>query len=132
MNLSLRVLHFFSGRASFSNPLSLHLRHSSFSNPSDALPTSQLVLKHLRCFTYVIDTSPTSQLNLQPFRRFTYITAHFPTIPSLYLRRSSFSNPYVASPTSQFILQPFFRFYYVTASSLTSPGKPPMGHESGC
>ena len=39
---------------------SLQLRHSSFSNPSTALPTSQLILEPLRCFTYVIGTSPTS------------------------------------------------------------------------
>ena len=65
--------------------------------------------------------------------------AHSPTLPSLHLRHSSFSNssvaylrhrsfsnPSVASPTSQLILQPFFRFFYVTGSSLTSPGEPPM------
>ena len=67
-------------------------------------------------------------LILQPFRHFTYVTAHSPTLPSLYLHHSSFSNPSVASPTSQLILQPFFCFSYVTCSSLTSPGKPPMGH----
>ena len=77
---------------------SLHLRHSSFSNTSDALPKSQLIF--------------------QPFRCFSYVTAHSPTLPSLYLRHSSFSNPSVASPTSQLILQPFFRFSYVTGSSL--------------
>ena len=55
-----------------------------------------------------------------------YVTTHSPTLPSLYLRRSSFSNPYVASPTSQFILQLFFSFSYVTSSSLNSPGEPPM------
>ena len=60
---------------------SLHLRHNSFSNPSVALPTSQLIL--------------------QPFRRFTYVTAHSPTLPSLHLRHSSFSNSSFASPTSQ-------------------------------
>ena len=32
---------------------------------------------------------------------FTYVTTHFPTLPSLYLRHSAFSNPSVASPTSQ-------------------------------
>ena len=53
-------------------------------------------------------------------------TTHSPTLLSLYLRHSTFSNPSVASPTSQFILQPFFRFSYVTSSSLTSPGEPPM------
>ena len=73
---------------------SLYLRHSSFSNPSVALPTSQLIL--------------------QPFCHLTYVTTHSPTLSSLYLRHSSFSNPSVASPTSQIILQPFFRFSYVT------------------
>ena len=65
-------------------------------------------------------------LFLEPFRHFTYVTTHSPTLPSLYLRHSSFFNPSVASPTSQFILQPFFRFSYVTSSSLNSPGEPPM------
>ena len=63
---------------------------------------------------------------LQPFRHFTYVTAHSPTLPSLYLRQSSFSKPSVAWPTSQFVLQPFFRFSYVTSSSLNSPGESPM------
>ena len=57
---------------------------------------------------------------------FTYVTVHSLTLPSLYLRHSSFSNSSVASPTSQLILQPLFRFSYVTGSSLTSPGEPPM------
>ena len=58
-----------------------------------------------------------SRLILQPFRHFTYVTSHSPTLPSLYLRHSSFSNPSVVSPTSQFILQPIFRFSYITNSS---------------
>ena len=37
----------------------LHLRHSSFSNPSVASPTSQLILQPFRCFTYVTVHSPT-------------------------------------------------------------------------
>ena len=65
-------------------------------------------------------------LILQPFRHFIYVTIHSRTLPSLYLRHSSFSNPSVASLTSQLILQPFFRFSYVAGSSLTSPGEPPM------
>ena len=103
--------------------LSLHLRHSSFTNPSVTLPTSQLIL--------------------QPFRRFTYVTAHSPTLTVLHLRHSSFSNPSFASPTSQalhlihltssfsklsvtsptskLILQPFRRFTYVTVLSPTLP-----------
>ena len=54
------------------------------------------------------------------------VITHSITLPSLYLRQSSFSNPSVASPTSQFILQPFFRFSYVKSSSLNSPGELPM------
>ena len=77
----------------------LYLRHSSFSNPSVASPTSQLIL--------------------QPFRRFTYVTAHSPTLPPFYLRHSSFSNSSVASPTSQLILQPVRCFTYVTIHSPT-------------
>ena len=65
-------------------------------------------------------------LILQTFRHFTYVTTHFPILPSLQLRHSSFSNPSVASPRSQFILQPFFRFSYVTSSSPNSSGEPPM------
>ena len=45
---------------------SLHLRHSSFSNPSVALHTSQLILQPSVA-------SPTSQLILQPFFRFSYV-----------------------------------------------------------
>ena len=102
-------------------PLSLHLRHSLFSNPSVALPTSQLILQPFRSFTYVTAHSPallslllrhnsfsnpsvalpTWQLILQPFRRFTYVTAHYPTLPFLHLCHSTFSNPSFASPTSQ-------------------------------
>ena len=46
---------------------SLHLRHSSFSNPSVVLPTSQLFHQPFRCFS-------TSQFILQPFFRFSYVT----------------------------------------------------------
>ena len=111
---------------------SLYLCHSSFSNPSVALPASQLILQP----SVVL---PTSQLLLQPFHRFTYVsaqsqsfrcftyvTAYSPTLPSLHLRHSSFSNPFVVLRTSQFILQPFFRFSCVTGYSLTSPGALPM------
>ena len=66
-----------------------------------ALPTSQLILQPIRCFTYVIGASPTAQLILQPFFRFSYVTAHLPTLPLLHLNHSSFSNPSFASPTSQ-------------------------------
>ena len=62
-----------------------------------------------------------ADLILQPFRHYTYVSAHSPTLLSLYLCHSSFSNPSVASPTSQLILQPFCRFTYVTAHSPTFP-----------
>ena len=38
---------------------SLHLHHSSFSNPTVALPTSQLILQPFCCFTYLTVHSPT-------------------------------------------------------------------------
>ena len=141
---ALLYISIFMSSAHSPNFPSLYLCHNSFSNPSVALPTSQLILKPFRCFTYVkyilqplfcFSYVTSSSLNspgelalliLQPFRHFTYVTTHSPTLPSLYLHHSSFSNPSVASSTSQFILQPFFRFSYVTSSSLNSPGEPPM------
>ena len=96
-----------------------------------------LLLRH-RIFTYVTWRAAHENRNTQfrisiknlgeepLFTHFTYVTTHSPTLPSLYLRHTSFSNPSVASPTSQFILQPFFRFSYVTRSSLNTPGEPPM------
>ena len=80
-----------------------HLHHISFSNPSFASPTSQaLHLNHLasrpwssHCRVWECNAF------LQPFHSFTYITTHSPTLPSLYLRHSSISNPSFASPTSQ-------------------------------
>ena len=65
--------------------------------------------------------SPTSQLFLQPFLGFTYVTAHYPTLPLLYLGHSSLPNPSVASPTSQLILEAFSRFTSVTTQSPTLP-----------
>ena len=53
---------------------SLHLHHSSFSYPSIALPTSQLILQPFRCFTYVTVHSPTLLLLLLHHRLFTYVT----------------------------------------------------------
>ena len=119
---------------------SLYLRNNSFSNPSFASPTSQFILQPFFRFSYVTSSSLNSpgraELILQPFCHFIYVAVHYPTLPllhlvtthsstlpSLYLRHSSFSNPSVTSATSQFILQPFFRFFYVTSSSLNSPGR---------
>ena len=100
--------------SSFST-LPFHLRHSSFYNPSFASPTSQaLHLRHLAsrpwCKIRMRYDRPSkwhawAELILQPFHHFTYVTAHSPTLPSLYLRHSSFSYPTVASPTSQLIFQ---------------------------
>ena len=50
--------------------------------------------------SFLVDEKVPS-LILQPFHHFTYVTDHSPTLPSLYLRHSSFSNPSFASPTSQ-------------------------------
>ena len=58
---------------------SLYLRHNSFSIPSVASPTSQLILQTFRPFTYVTTHSPT-------LPSFIYITAHSPTLLSLLLR----------------------------------------------
>ena len=101
-----------------------------FPNASVALPTSQLILSPFH-FSYVTSSSLNSpgepaELNLQPFRHFTYVTTLTPTLPSFYLRHSSFSNPFVSLPALQLILQPLFRISYVTCSSFTSSGEPPM------
>ena len=61
------------------------IRHSSFFNPSVALPTLQLICKPSVAW-------PTPELIIQSFRCFAYDTAYSPTLPSLYLRHSSFSN----------------------------------------
>ena len=53
---------------------SLHLRHSSFSNPSLALLKSQLILQPSRCFTYVTAHSRTLLSLLLRHRIFTYVT----------------------------------------------------------
>ena len=52
----------------------VHLRHSSFSNLSVALPTSQLILQPFRCFTYVTVHSTTLRSLLLRHRLFTYVT----------------------------------------------------------
>ena len=57
---------------------SLHLRHSSFSKPSVALPTSQLILQLFRCFTYVKAHSPTLLSLLLRHRLFSYVTWRAP------------------------------------------------------
>ena len=63
---------------------SLQLCHSSFSNRSLALPTSQLILQPFRCFTYVEAHSPTLLSLLLRHRIFTYVTwraAHVQELP---------------------------------------------------
>ena len=64
--------------SSFSNPHSptfpsLHLCHSLFSNPSIALPTSQLILQPFHCFTYITALSPTLLSLLLCHWLFTYV-----------------------------------------------------------
>ena len=86
---------------------SLHLRNSSFSNPSVALPTSQLILQTFRRFTYITAHSPTlPSLYLftaySPTLPLLYLRhSYSPSLPSLYLLHSSFSIPSFASSTSQ-------------------------------
>ena len=53
---------------------SLHLRHSSLSNPSVALPTSQLILQPFRCLTYDPAHLLTLLSLLLHHRLFTYVT----------------------------------------------------------
>ena len=68
---------------------SLLLHHNSFSNPSVALPTSQLILQPFRCFTYVTAHSPTHLSLLLRHRLFTYVTwraAHAPILRLSVLR----------------------------------------------
>ena len=97
-------------------------RMSYITTHSTALPLLHLRRRH---FTYSFSNpsaaSSTPQLILQPFRRFTYVTGHSTTLPLLHLRRNSFSDPSAALPTSQLILQPFRRFTYVTAHSTALP-----------
>ena len=115
--------HFTYVRAHSPTLPSLYLCHRSFSNPSVASLTSPGEPTIVHSDPLVRDIA---ELILQTFRHFTYVTAHSPTLPSLYLLHSTFSNHSVTLPTSQLILQPFFRFSYVTGSSLTSLGQPPM------
>ena len=49
-----------------------------------------------------------NELCSKPFRHFTYITVHSPTLPSLYLRHNSLSNPSVASPRHRSFSNPSF------------------------
>ena len=54
--------------------LSLHLHHSSFCNPSVALPMAQLILQPFYCFTYITAHSPNLLSLLLHHRLFTYVT----------------------------------------------------------
>ena len=51
---------------------------------------------------------------------------HSPTLTSLHLRQSLFSNSFAALPMSQLILQPLRCFTYVIGTSPTSPSEPPL------
>ena len=63
-------------RAHSPNFPSFHLRHSSFSSPSVALSTSQLILQPFRCFTYDTAHSPTLLSLLLLHRLFTWRVSH--------------------------------------------------------
>ena len=60
--------------SSYSNLPSLYLRHSSFSTPSVASPTSQLIFHSFRCFAYVTAHSLTFLSLLLRHRLFIYVT----------------------------------------------------------
>ena len=100
-----------------------------FLQPFVASPMSQLILQTFCHITHVTAHSTTLALLHLRHRHFTYVTwpaahealPHSPTVPSLQLRHSSFSNPSVASPMSQLILQPFRCFTYVATHSTTLP-----------
>ena len=67
--------HSYSHSRAYSPTLPLfYLHHSSFSNPSVALPTSQLILQAFRCFAYVTAHSPTLLSLLLRHGLFTYVT----------------------------------------------------------
>ena len=74
--------------SSFSNLSGTSPTSHSFSNPSVALPTSQLIL--------------------QPFRWFTYVSAHSPTLLSLPLRHRLFT--YVIWRAAHVVLESFSSF----------------------
>ena len=120
--------------------LSLHLHHSSFSNPSVALPKSQVILQSFRCFTYI--TAHSTTLSLLHLRHSSFYNPSFasPTSQALHLRylascpcgveytvekseneQNSFSKLSVTSPASQLILQTFHCFTYITAHSPSLP-----------
>ena len=111
----LHLRHFTFVTAHSQTLLSLYLRHSSFSNPSIASPTSQLILQPLFRFSYVTGSSLTSPGRPPLLSNICSVLWTSPT--SVHLRHNSFSNPSVALPTSQFIIQPFRCFTYVTAHS---------------
>ena len=82
--------------------LSLHLRHSSFSNPSLALPTSQLILQLFRCFTYITTHSPILLSLPLRHRIFTYVTwraSHYlnPTEKGVALSPCHSADPHVVA-----------------------------------
>ena len=64
--------------------LSLHLHHSSFSNPFLALPMSHLILQPFYSFTYIT-------AHYLSLRRFNYVTAHSTTLLSLQLCHRHFT-----------------------------------------
>ena len=72
---------------------SLHLRHSSFSIPSVALPTSQFILQPFHCFTYVTAHSPALLSLLLHHRLFTYVTWRAGHAHHRYIVPNMCSNP---------------------------------------
>ena len=113
----------------------LHLRHSSFSNPSAMTITmssahSPIFLSihlHHSSFSNTSVTLPMSQLILQPFHCFIYITAHSPTLLSLLLchrlftydtwRAAHASTTFIASEIYQYCIQGVRKFLLQTSTA---------------
>ena len=99
------------GRAHSPTFPSLYLRHNSFSNPSVALPTSQLILQPF--------PGTHRHGRLARWRACDVREAKEGLENELWCRWSNGRVGEWSSPMSQLILQPFRRFTYVTAHSPT-------------
>ena len=75
----------------------------SFSNPSIAFPTSQLILQHFRYFTYVTAHSPTLPLLLLCHRLFTYRSSQRSW--QLSLNRIPVDEPWITKYVCIFLVQ---------------------------
>ena len=87
----------------------LYLRHSSFSNPSVASPTSQLILQPFSLFSYVTGSSLTSP-GEPPMPRYR-ISTRFVSWFSRYDRRRSHTEIYLFIYLFIFLYRSFWNFF---------------------